>query len=60
MIISGVERRKIFRSDDDRLNFLNRGSVLVPETTTEWFVWAIPANSILLAQAEGFSITTPH
>lgn len=33
VIIGGIERRKIFRSDYDRKNFLNRLSVLIPETS---------------------------
>ena len=40
-IIRGIERRKVFRSDDDRKDFLNRLSDLIPETKTECFAWAI-------------------
>jgi REP element-mobilizing transposase RayT len=41
VIIRGIERRKIFRSDYDRLNFMDRLSKLVPETKTDCFAWAI-------------------
>jgi putative transposase len=44
VIIRGIERRKIFRSDDDRHNFLSRLSELVPETKTECFAWALIPN----------------
>ena len=33
VIIRGIERRVIFRDDFDRENFLERLSILVPETT---------------------------
>ncbi|KKM06903.1 hypothetical protein LCGC14_1739340 [marine sediment metagenome] len=33
--IRGIERRKIFRSDYDRKNFLNRLGKLIPETQTD-------------------------
>jgi hypothetical protein len=32
VIIRGIEKRKIFRSDFDRKNFLDRLSELLPET----------------------------
>ena len=41
VIIRGIERRKIFRSDDDRTNFLDRLSKLIPETKTDCFAWAL-------------------
>jgi len=46
IIIRGIERRKIFRSDYDRLNFVNRLSVLVPETKMDCFAWAILENHV--------------
>ena len=46
VIIRGIERRKIFRSDDDRLNFVNRLSELVPETKTDCFAWAMLENHV--------------
>lgn len=32
VMIRGIERRKIFRDDKDRENFLGRLSILLPET----------------------------
>jgi putative transposase len=46
VIIRGIERRKIFRSDLDRSNFLKRLSELIPETKTDCFAWAILENHV--------------
>jgi hypothetical protein len=35
VIVRGIERGKIFRSDYDRRNFLNRLGKLIPETQTD-------------------------
>ena len=43
-MIRGIERRKIFRSEHDRFNFVNRLSKLIPETKTDCFAWAILDN----------------
>ena len=49
IIIRGIERIKIFRSDYDRSNFVGRLAELVPETQTECFAWAlIPKHAHLL------------
>jgi hypothetical protein len=34
LIIRGIERRALFRDDFDRENFIERLSILVPETQT--------------------------
>ena len=44
VIVRGIERRKIFRSDYDRKNFLNRLGELIPETQTDCFAWAMLQN----------------
>jgi len=44
VIIRGIERRKIFRSDYDRKNFVSRLSKLIPETQTDCFAWALIPN----------------
>ena len=44
VIVRGIERRKIFRSDYDRKNFLNRIGELIPETQTDCFAWAMLPN----------------
>ncbi len=44
VIIRGIEERKIFRTDFDRTNFLNRLSELIYETKTDCFAWALMSN----------------
>ncbi|MBU1056318.1 MAG: transposase [Proteobacteria bacterium] len=53
VIIRGIERRKIFRSDFDRTNFLNRLSELIPETRTDCFAWALMTNHVHLLLRTG-------
>lgn len=55
VIIRGIERRKIFRSDFDRANFLNRVSELIPETKTDCFAWALMSNHVHLLLRTGSS-----
>ena len=39
IIIRGIERKKIFRNDGDRNNFLDRlGNILI-DTRTQWYAW---------------------
>lgn len=40
VIIQGIERKKIFRSDYDREKFLKRLCLLIPDTQTDCFAWA--------------------
>ena len=47
IIIRGIERKKIFRSDYDRKNFVKRLSELIPETNTDCFAWALIPNHVL-------------
>jgi REP element-mobilizing transposase RayT len=44
VIIRGIERRKIFRSDYDRADFVKRLAKLIPETQTDCFAWALLNN----------------
>lgn len=44
IMIRGIERRKIFRNDKDREDFLNRLSNLLPETETACYAWALMPN----------------
>ena len=53
VIIRGIERRKIFRSDYDRENFVDRLSVLVPATSIECFAWAMLDNHVHLLLRTG-------
>jgi REP element-mobilizing transposase RayT len=43
-MIRGIERRNIFRNDKDREDFLNRLSILLPETKTSCYAWALLTN----------------
>lgn len=47
IIVRGIERKKIFRSDYDRKNFLNRLNNLISETQTDCFAWAFIPNHVL-------------
>jgi putative transposase len=53
VIVRGIERRKIFRSDSDRHNFLNRLEILIPETQTDCFAWALIPNHVHLLLRTG-------
>lgn len=53
IIIRGIERKKIFRSDYDRENFLKRLSELIPETKTDCFAWAMMPNHVHLLLRTG-------
>jgi len=44
VIVRGIERGKIFRSDYDRKNFVNRLGELIAETQTDCFAWALIPN----------------
>jgi putative transposase len=44
VMIRGIERRKIFRDDDDRNDLIERLSVLLPETKTACYAWALIPN----------------
>ena len=40
----GIERRKIFNDDKDRENFIERLSILLPETKTQCYAWSFLSN----------------
>jgi putative transposase len=44
IIIRGIERRKIFRDDKDKDNLVDRLSILLPETQTTCYAWALLSN----------------
>lgn len=44
IIIRGIERRKIFREDADRNNFLDRLGGILERTQTECHAWALIPN----------------
>ncbi len=53
VIVRGIERGKIFRSDYDRKNFLNRLGKLISETQTDCFAWALIPNHVHLLLRTG-------
>ena len=44
IIVRGIERRSIFKDDKDRENLLERLSILLPETKTACYSWALMPN----------------
>jgi putative transposase len=44
IMIRGIERRRIFNDDKDRVNFIERLSILVPETKTQCYAWVFMPN----------------
>ena len=44
IIVRGIKRRNIFRSNYDRKFFLQRLSELIPETRTDFFEWILILN----------------
>jgi len=44
VVVRAIERGKIFGSDYDRMNFVNRMGELIPETQTDCFAWALIPN----------------
>lgn len=57
IIVRGIERRKIFRDDSDRYNFIERLGSILEETRTECFAWAlIPNHFHLLLRTGGHPV----
>ena len=44
IMIRGIERRNIFKNDKDREDFLDRLSILLPETKTYCYAWVLIPN----------------
>ncbi len=44
VIIRGIARKEIFSGDDDRTDFIDRLSTLLPETRTACYAWALMSN----------------
>ncbi|MBW2138846.1 MAG: transposase, partial [Deltaproteobacteria bacterium] len=44
IMIRGIERRRIFNDDKDRENFIERLSVLLPETKNKCYAWSFLPN----------------
>jgi len=46
----GIERRKIFLGDKDRKFFLERFAIILEETQTQCYAWALIRNPARLAR----------
>ena len=59
IIIRGIERRKIFRDDQDRENLLARLAKLLPETNTVCYAWAfLPNHAHFLLRSGDVGLST--
>jgi putative transposase len=53
IIVRGIERRKIFRDDEDRNNFLDRLEAVLKRTGTACYAWALIPNHFHLLLRSG-------
>jgi REP element-mobilizing transposase RayT len=53
IIVRGVERKKIFKDNEDRINFLDRLGTLLLETGTSCFAWSLIPNHFHLLLRTG-------
>lgn len=53
IIIRGIEKRKIFLDNKDREDFIDRLSVILPETRTSCYAWALMSNHVHLLLRSG-------
>lgn len=53
IIIRGIERRKIFRDDQDRLDFVERLGDILPDTKTSCYAWSLMPNHVHLMLRTG-------
>jgi len=53
IIVRGIERRKIFEDDTDRINFIDRLGKVLSETGTKCFAWALIPNHFHLLLRTG-------
>ncbi len=44
IMIRGIERKKIFRNNKDRDDFIERLSIILPETKTSCYAWTLMSN----------------
>ena len=46
VMIRGIERQKIFKDNDDREDFIERLSILLPDTKTQCYAWVLMSNHV--------------
>ena len=44
IIVRGIDRQKIFENDEDRDHFLSRLGIILTETKTDCYAWALIPN----------------
>ncbi|MGV7222772.1 MAG: transposase [Nitrospinales bacterium] len=55
IIVRGIERKAIFKDDSDRENFLDRLGVIVSESETGFYGWALMTNHVHMILKTGLS-----
>jgi putative transposase len=55
IIVRGIERRDIFKDQTDKINFLDRLELIVSETSTPCFAWALMTNHVHLLLRTGLT-----
>ena len=59
LMVRGIERRKIFRDNEDKDNFVNRLSCIIKDTSTSCCAWSLLSNHVhLLFRTGDRSIAT--
>jgi putative transposase len=53
VIVRGIERRDIFRDDQDRFNWIERLGTILDDTATPCFAWALMTNHVHLLMRTG-------
>ena len=53
VIVRGIERRDIFRDDQDRFNWIERLATILEDTATPCFAWALMSNHVHLLLRTG-------
>ena len=54
IIIRGIERKPIFKDSQDYNNFLNRLGIILPDTETPCFAWALMTNHVHMLFRTGY------
>ena len=60
IIVKGIERRKIFRDDIDRLEFIERLGDVLTVTETPCYAWVLIPNHFHLLLKSGLPPPLPH
>jgi putative transposase len=55
IMVRGIERRKIFRDNKDRDNFVERLGEVIKDTNTSCYTWALLSNHVHLILRTGIN-----